>query len=142
MKLKKYRYWIGIDAGANTGFALWDSQDKCLKLVESMKIHEAMQLIANLSKDELENTFIRIEDARKREWFGNAGKEKLQGAGSVKRDCTIWEDYLTDLGADFLMVPPKNNRTKMNADAFKKLTKWDARTNEHARDAAMLVFGR
>ena len=32
--------------------------------------------------------------------------------------------------------------TKSKADTFKKLTGWTGRTNEHARDAAMLVFRR
>ena len=40
------------------------------------------------------------------------------------------------------MVHPKNNRTKLCAQLFAKYTKYEARTSEHSRDAAMLVFGR
>lgn len=39
------------------------------------------------------------------------------------------------------MVPPKNNKTKLDATKFKQITGWKERTNEHGRDAAMLCFG-
>ena len=44
-------------------------------------------------------------------------------------------------GIDFEAVPPKNNKTKMTAEAFERMTGWKGRTNEHGRDAAMLVYG-
>lgn len=40
------------------------------------------------------------------------------------------------------MIHPAANATKTKADVFKKRTGWVERTNEHARDAAMLVFKR
>lgn len=139
---KKYRYYIGIDSGTTTGYAIWDSKERKLLLVDSMKIHIAMANIQMLEREYLDQTLIRVEDARQRTWFGNSGREKLQGAGSVKRDAVIWEDFLTDLKANFQMVAPKNNKTKVDAELFKKLTKWPHKTNEHARDAAMLVFNQ
>ena len=36
---------------------------------------------------------------------------------------------------------PKRNITKMSQEYFKQLTGWKKQTNEHSRDAAMLVFG-
>ena len=68
-------------------------------------------------------------------------RSKLQGVGSVKRDCTIWEDFLKDLNVSFEMVAPKRNVTKLTHEQFVRLTGYDKRTNEHNRDAAMLVFG-
>lgn len=85
--------------------------------------------------------FVRFEDARKRKWFGAKGVEALQGAGSVKRDATVWQDFLQDLCIPYEAVAPKNNKTKITADYFRKVTGWEGRTSEHARDAAMLVFG-
>ena len=70
-----------------------------------------------------------------------AERKKLQGVGSAKRDASIWEDYLTDLGVEFEMVAPKRNITKLSQERFKVITGWQNRTNEHGRDAAMLVFG-
>lgn len=136
-----YRYWIGIDSGTKTGYALWDSKEKRFLMIESMKIHVAMENIRMLEREYLDQFFIRVEDARKRNWYGERSNEKLQGAGSVKRDATIWEDFLTDIGANFEMVAPRKGLTKMKAQEFKRLTKWEFETNEHSRDAALLVYG-
>lgn len=137
----KYKYFIGIDCGKKTGFAFWDKQEQIFKSVETLAIHEAIFRIYALNEQELSETFIRVEDAMKRRWFGNSGREMLQGAGSVKRDAMIWEDFLTDIGANFEMVAPKNNYTKLTAEIFQRMTGWKEKTSFHGRDAAMLVFG-
>jgi hypothetical protein len=64
------------------------------------------------------------------------------GAGSVKRDCAIWEDFCRDLGIDYIPVPPQAGLTKWPADYFNKVTGWKGRTSDHARDAALLVYGK
>ena len=134
----KYDFIVGIDTGVNTGIAKWDVKDKKLLAVTTMMIHQAMDSV--LLSAENANIFVRFEDARLRKWFGKAGKEQLQGAGSIKRDAKIWEDFLTDMGIPFEMVAPKNNKTKLTADTFKRITGWGKMTNVHNRDAAMLVF--
>ena len=137
----KPRYYIGIDSGVNTGFAVWDAKLKCFDSIESTQIHRAIDWVKNLySYNIIEPIHVRVEDARQRNWFGKSGKEVLQGVGSVKRDAKIWEDFLTDNGISFEMVAPKNNTTKLKAESFKNITKWEGKTNEHGRDAAMLVF--
>lgn len=138
--MKKYSIVIGIDPGVNTGYAVWNKPGRRLTTVKSYPIHEAMTRVKMLHQMYPGEVLVRFEDARQRKWFGNADREKLQGAGSVKRDCSIWEDYLKSLGIDFQMVAPKNNRTKLNSDAFNSFTKWETLTNEHGRDAAMLVY--
>lgn len=134
---------IGIDTGVHTGFAVWHSDTKYLAEVSTMTITQAMERVKMLA-DILGKDNIRlfIEDARQRKWFGNAGREKLQGAGSVKRDSQIWEDWCKEQGLQYRMVAPKNNRTKLSASQFKTITKWQGKTSEHSRDAACLVFGR
>lgn len=135
--------YIGIDTGVHTGIAFWDSKEKAFSLVKTVKIHEAMQLVKqeveSRTQDDLRVIF---EDARQRKWFGNAGIEKLQGAGSVKRDCGIWEDYLKSLGCKFEMIPPMRNCTKLDSKMFGAITKYKGKTSEHARDACMLVWDR
>lgn len=135
----QYDYIIGIDAGVNTGIAVWNKRFNLFGSIETMPIHKAMEIIKRVN--EQEKIFVRVEDARKRKWFGKAGREQLQGAGSIKRDCKIWEDFLTDLNVPFELVAPKNNSTKLTAQKFNQLTGWKGETNEHSRDAAMLVFG-
>ena len=129
---------IGIDPGVNTGVAVADG-GKLIR-VESMNAVEAegcvMQCIEMYG---LPNVFVRFEDARMRQWFGSKGVEALQGAGSIKRDCSRWEEFLTHHNIPHARIAPKANRTKLTADQFKRITGWQGRTNEHARDAAMLV---
>jgi hypothetical protein len=138
----KYRYYIGIDSGVNTGFALWDSLDKKFEDINTLMIHQAIDLVRNILHVHPRMTLIRVEDARLRKWFGNSGREQLQGAGSVKRDAKIWEDFLLDIGANYEMVAPRFNTTKLASKPFAVMTKWTKKTNEHSRDAAMLVFGK
>lgn len=127
---------IGIDCGVSTGFAL--SENGKLQRVESMTITQAMQEVLTLKHPDL---IVYIEDARKRTWF-TGGKEKAQGAGSIKRDCGIWEQFCKEQEIQFVLVHPKANNTKLKAEVFKRITGWTGRTNEHARDAAMLIMGR
>ena len=136
--------WIGIDVGTHTGIAIWDG--KRFEVVDAMPIHRALHFVHNYTIDSVDAVTVVFEDARLRKWYGTHTAEKdrakLQGAGSVKRDSTIWEEALEDWGISFVKKAPKNNMTKLPADTFAKITGWKSRTNEHGRDAAMLVFGR
>lgn len=141
---------IGIDTGVHTGFAVWDSKQRSLLMVTSLPIHKAMENVRSLRDEYVavgDKVFVRVEDPRQRNWFGTERmsreeeRKRLQGVGSVKRDASIWEDYLKDLGVEFEMVAPKRNVTKLKQETFKRYTGWGKQTNEHGRDAAMLVFG-
>lgn len=131
---------IGIDPGVNTGFAIWNKETKSFKWMGKLSITEAMDYVIRFNKDA--GLTVYVEDARKRTWFGNSGREVLQGAGSVKRDCQIWEHFLKEKGIEYHLVAPKNNKTKLNDEQFRKLTGYETRVNQHARDAAMLIWGR
>ena len=136
------KIYIGIDTGAHTGIAVWSQERKELLQVETLKIHQAMKLVeAHIEAYGSDKVVVRFEDARLRKWYGNSGREKLQGAGSIKRESGIWDDFLADLGIEYKAVAPKNNMTKLSADQFKRITGWTGRTNEHSRDSAMLIYG-
>lgn len=144
----KPKLYIGIDTGTHTGVGVWDSQKKKLIYVGSMELHRAMAVVLTLwAQRESFNIEVRIEDPRLRTWFGSERmsraeeRKKLQGVGSVKRDASIWEEFLSDFKIPFRMTHPKDNMTKVRADWFKTVTGWQGRTNEHSRDAAMIVFG-
>ena len=135
---------IGIDTGVNTGFAVaFDhGEGGVLQKVESLSITQAMQSVLEYEDEhDLKDIMLYIEDARKRTWF-TGGREKSQGVGSVKRDAQIWEDWCTEQGLNYKMIHPAANATKKKAVDFKLMTGWTGRTNEHGRDAAMLVFKR
>ena len=135
---------IGIDTGVHTGFAVaFDhGEGGVLQIVQSLSITQAMQSVLEYEDEhDLKDIMLYIEDARKRTWF-TGGREKAQGVGSVKRDAQIWEDWCKEQGINFKLIHPAANATKKKVEDFTRMTGWTGRTNEHGRDAAMLVFKR
>lgn len=141
--IKKYTIYIGVDVGVSTGLAVWskESGKGCFTSIETLAIHQAFERVKHyytLYRDF--GVVVVVEDARKRKFFrGEDMAAKQQGAGSVKRDSSIWEAFLEDLGVDYDLVMPRNTKM-MDERTFKLVTKWPHRTSNHARDAAMLVF--
>jgi len=138
---------VGIDPGYETGFAVWNSAEKKLIQCKALRIHRAFEELEAL-RVAFGDLAVIFEDARLRTWFGAAdarqrkyGAAIREGVGSVKRDCVIWHDYLTDHGYAFVNRKPTAGGTKWPAANFARATGWTERTNEHGRDAAMLVFG-
>lgn len=136
--------WFGIDPGVNTGLALW--QDGELKVVETVNIVRAMARVL-AAFNTCHPVTVVFEDARQRQWLPrerNASeyRGKLMGAGSVKRDCEIWEEFCNVYGIKYIALPPRPGMTKWNAETFHNVTGYKGRTSNHARDAALLVYGR
>ncbi|MBP8005330.1 MAG: hypothetical protein KAZ18_00265 [Acinetobacter sp.] len=137
---------VGIDCGVKTGFAV--ANTGVLQRVETLTITKAMEAVKELHTQH-PDLIVRIEDARKRTWFGStdarqakSGAGVREGVGSVKRDCSIWEQFCIEHGIKFDLVHPAANVTKTKDTYFKKITGWTGKTSEHSRDAAMLIFGR
>lgn len=142
---RTYDYAIGIDTGTHTAVAVWDIKRKLFIHIETTMIHRALLYVWEfMTKCEQQGAafYVRVEDARLRTWFGARAQYKQQGAGSIKRDCKIWEDFLHDYHVDFEMVDPTRQKgyTKLTAQRFQQLTHYTGKTSEHSRDAAMLVF--
>ena len=113
-----------------------------IPLLETMPIHQALMEVYKWRQRPVEIQVV-FEDARQRTWFGKGDTNaKAQGAGSIKRDCSIWEDFCKDYGIPFWAKRPVKGATKVSADYFKMVSHWEGRTSEHSRDAAMLVLGR
>jgi hypothetical protein len=140
---------VGIDPGVNTGVAIWSAKMFSLQSVETMTIIQAMERVLGAwrsAQTQSIELIVIVEDARRRTRFDKADKEeegyregsRREGVGSVKRDSKIWEEFLTHHGIPFEMRMPRG--TKMEPDAFSRLTGWKERTSKHARDAAMVVF--
>ena len=139
--------WIGIDTGVHTGLAIWDGKGRIFLSIEELKIHRAMDVVEALAKANPGEVRARVEVARQRRWIPNMRSirneiGRAKGAGTVERDCSIWEDFLADIDVAREMVAPRYNVTKLRQEALANLTRWTQRTNEHERDAAMLVFGK
>ena len=152
---------IGIDPGITTGYAVkqMDNQRGTFSAVQSGHIWQVWQWI---ERDYTPDTIIIFEDARQRDWFGgyeqalyrkfstgakmnakerSAYKGMVMGAGAIRVQCTQWEDWLTAKGFRFVAKRPTSGATKLGADLFARATGWAGRTNEHARDAGMLING-
>lgn len=133
---KTYDFYIGIDCGTKTGLAVWSIRQKAFLSLQTTKIHWAMDTVRKIA--EATAVFVVVEDARQVR-FGT-DPFKAQGAGSVKRDARIWEDFLTDLNIPFEMVKPNKRATKKSAEEFRQLTGYQGQTSSHGRDAALLVY--
>lgn len=129
---------IGIDSGVQTGFAVWSPSEKKLLVVSTEMIHIALERVKFYARA---GALVRVEDARLAKYGRQMDAYKLRGAGSVMRDAKIWEDFLTDLKIPFEMLRPRKEFTKLSADTFRRMTGYLETTNEHGRDAAMLVYG-
>ena len=133
--------YIGVDTGVHTGLAVWDSHDRQFLMVDTLPIHIALEVVTYYQK-QTPDLLVIFEDARQRKWYTGDVSAKAQGAGSVKRDAKIWQDFLEDKGIRFQMVAPQKGLSKWDAETFKHMTGWKARTSNHARDAALLVWGK
>lgn len=136
-----YNIAIGIDTGTTTGVAVWHIQKKSFIYLAEEKIHNTLSTVLEYIEDYgADAVIIFVEDARKRKFFrGENIAAKQQGAGSIKRDAVIWEDFLTEVGVAFVMKAPKN--TKIDAEIFFKMTGVETKkTQTHKRDAAMMVM--
>ncbi|WP_157288036.1 hypothetical protein [Pedobacter cryoconitis] len=137
-------YVIGIDPGTKTGLAIYDKVSKQLTVVCTLKVHEAFDVVKKVSETARQHNvkmFVRVEDARKRKRYGPNSNAKQQGAGAIKIQCKQWEEFLLSEGISFDLVAPAQIKTKVDAKKFKMITGWSARTSNHGRDAAMLVYG-
>jgi len=134
---------IGIDPGTKTGIAVYSPTDRKITYCATVGIVKAMQIVMAYIDVNFPPVELIFEDARKRRWIPKkTGRERLQGAGSIKRDSSIWQEFCEFHHISYSAVPPKAGMTKINSDIFRKITGWTGRTSEHSRDAAMIVFGR
>lgn len=134
-------HYIGIDPGVHTGYAVWDAENLRLTDVSTIKLHQLFERVLDL--DTHAHLKVFFEDARLRTgWFGPNSRQKQQGAGSIKRDCSAIEDFLLDWEIPYQAISPKSKGAKVSESMFKAVSGWELRTSQHARDAAMLVIGR
>ena len=131
-------YKIGIDPGVNTGIAIVESGTYVL--IQTLSITMAMNYINTLLYDG-NNIEIYIEDPNLRKWYGNNSGLKKQGAGSIKRDYSIWKIYCKENNIKIHPIHPKDVGSLFDNDIlFKSATKWLKKCSIHARDAARMVY--
>lgn len=137
---------VGIDPGMNTGIAVWNTTTRQFDDIITVGIVAAMDYLNELSFHRGIGLVV-FEDARQRKWIPRerdirAMKGRAMGAGSVKRDCAIWQEWCERRNIQFIATRPRTGMTKLTDAYFRGLSGYDRRTNNHGRDAAMLVIGR
>ena len=137
--------FVGIDPGVNTGLAVWSHSESKFCEVVTASIVGAMKIVRDYAVEH--DVTIYTEDARKRKWIPREKslsqfKGRAMGAGSVRRDSQIWEEFAAYYDIPIVLLPPRQGVTKWSAEYFARVTGWKARTSNHSRDAALLVFGK
>lgn len=132
------RYIIGIDPGVKTGVAVWDRKHRKFDQLITTDIDTAWSIVQSYQQG---SVLVVIENPNLRTWFGNSGKERYQGAGSVKRDFSIWKKRLEITVTPYVEKAPKAVMSIPKHSTFKAITGCqEKRTSQHVRDAAMMVF--
>lgn len=155
------KYFVGIDAGRSTGWAIWDATDKKFVELCTLTFWETIKKINDMTylcEANLDRYVIVIENPnlnkptwgrkilRKGKWIDMPTPmhdRVSQNVGMNKRDAQLLIEYCKLHLIDCMEVNPRNSQTKLTANAFKNITGYDgSRCSQHARDAAMMVFGR
>jgi hypothetical protein len=133
------RYEIGIDPGTKTGISI--VENGVLISVQTCGIIKAMAIIRDIFESGNRNFALHVENPNFRKHFGQTGREKLQGAGSIKRDFAIWQEFADSLGIPLHPVAPAAIGSQFdNVAVFQAATGWKGVTSQHARDAVKIVF--
>lgn len=132
---------VGIDPGQATGLAVYDKG----KLIE----------LHTVTPDELENWLAKnqpqvviFEDSRGTGKTFTAAKARSVAAalkiarnvGEIDRLCKDIAAMCKRLGIECYGVAPVDKGAKRNAKDFAQITGWSGRSNQHARDAAMVAW--
>jgi hypothetical protein len=136
-------YTIGIDPGKDTGVAVYCTDRQTLIAVHSMSFWEAYRFVQDYDFGVIKEVVVEVPDS-KHVWQKAASSPRAlqrQGVnvGSVIREAELMAEGLERLGYKVKRVPP---RKKIAAAEFIHWTGWSQKTNQHARDAAMLVYRR
>lgn len=147
---KKFKFYIGIDCGKSTGFAVWDSRAKKYTEISTRDFWDVIGYLQGVEgTGALSDTCIVVEDpnlikslyARHDNQDRAAALKIAQNVGGVKRETELMVEFLEKNRFNFVTIKPTASKMR-DADRFKQVTGYDKQTSQHGRDAALLVFGR
>lgn len=138
---------IGIDPGKHTGVAFWDKSERQLLSVYTTDFWGIITILQKVDKSKVR---VHIENpAFIKPTFKRGGKLSEAVKNSISQKVGMNKEH-GKLIIEFCkrnkiecipMKPKKENLSKMPEEKFKKYTGWKGVTSQHARDAAMLVYG-
>jgi len=149
---------VGIDPGEVTGVAAWDVETQSFTHVGSGSFFEILGLLDERigsapTAEGWSVGLVVVEDARRlpiyasRDGVRRRRRDRLcRDVGRIDRDVQLWVDWLRARGLPVRLAEPLRGG-KWDAATLARLTRtasgpgWTEPTNQHARDAARLVFG-
>ncbi len=147
------RFYLGIDAGVKTGYAIWNAELKKITEYGETTFWGIIEMIASAKKradvaiiieDPSQNKPVFDKDVKKD--IFNPGKyhrkrEKIaQNIGSNKREATLIIEYCEKYNIPYEAVRPTTK--KWDQALFKSATKIKDKVSQHTMDAAKLIVGR
>lgn len=132
---------VGIDPGVNTGIAVYEDGD-----LISLQTIEPYQIEWHLSQYQFEPLFVAFEDSRLQShvWLPSHSKgvaaNIARKVGMVDAWCYLIERVCEKYNIAYIRISPKTKGGKIDAELFKKVTRWNKRSNQHERDAAMVAW--
>jgi hypothetical protein len=140
---------IGIDPGIHTGFAVKRTDKNEFAELSTYTFWEAIDRIKFYLSNFYPPTKIIIEDPNlNRPTFhskvkGEKRRENIsQKVGMNKRDAQLIIEYCELWGIEVHRVKPsKHSGVNLTHYHFQMMTKYSGRTNQHMRDAGMLIWG-
>lgn len=145
--------YVGIDPGISTGLCVWDSVQKKIVYIKTMDFWEVIEYFEKLRvtcttlpiKVIIENSALNKPTFVKPGGDTNRKIQKIsRNVGSNQRESVLLIEGIRRLGFTVEEIRPTGKhgvKRKWDANYFKKLT-GISKASQHARDAAMLVFGR
>lgn len=125
---------IGIDPGKTTGVAV--SVDGELARMVTTTFWGAYELILDYKDNSLTRIKVVIEVPKtKANWHG---PKAAHDVGRVCREAELLAEGIERLGVEVIRQHPQG---KLNHEQFTRITGWGKRTNQHCRDAGMLIYG-
>lgn len=136
----KKKVSIGIDPGKVTGVAI--AENGILQSLESTDFWGAFYTVRHFvetcdyNADFQTDVLVVVEvPTTKASWHGPGSAHNV---GRVCRESELLAAGIERLGATVITLHPQG---KLNQKQFARITGWTKRTNQHCRDAAMLVYG-
>lgn len=130
---------LGIDPGAHTGVATYVGGQ--LTDLETVGPHQIERLIRGRAPAR-----VVFEDSRLQShtWTSSASKaaaaKMARNVGQVDAWCYLITAICAELGIAAHGISPAGKGAKLDAKQFASVTGWTGKSNEHARDAAMVAW--
>lgn len=145
---QKEKILIGIDPGINNGVCL--VIDSKIEVLVTLHFWQVIEVLSSFKKpnDNDMDVHVYLEypnynkpTFQKKGADTQAAVNKIsQNVGGNKAYAHLIYTFCVKEGISVTRVKPTSK--KLDAATFAKITKYTGRTSQHARDAAMLIYGR